>query len=262
MENIYNAIKNDIRSNINVASSILGHVTDWKSSQFIILSDIISDFLSNSQILKDERKISLGTTIAPITLQRFFENEYNIKTHNDLRFLKTLDKLCIFLGKYDLNAYIHDQVIEGKKTEVQKELTLRLFEKNLIFDYCKWNFDSFTYLPVVNTENIEDFVIVNAPLHTRTKLSMEEKKNKNLSLTTKNNRSNYEIFEVEKISEDDELIVIKTREFWNLLFMDDKENKFVINHLNTQFYFLRKFEKKWKIYDNFNPDYGKILKIN
>ena len=103
MKLIYNAIKKDIRKHPNVVSSILGIVPEWKRSQYIILSEIISKHLATSEKLVGIRKTELGSTISHITLQRFFENDYQEKTHNDLRFLKTLDKICIFLDKNDLN---------------------------------------------------------------------------------------------------------------------------------------------------------------
>jgi hypothetical protein len=50
--------------------------------------------------------LSFQTVFSYITLQRFFDNSYKASALNDLRFIKTLYKLCIFLGHYDLNEYI------------------------------------------------------------------------------------------------------------------------------------------------------------
>lgn len=262
LENIYNAIKNDIRSHPNVTLSILGQVRDWKRSQFVILSDIISEYLSTCELLTHERKLNLGTSIAPITLQRFFENEYQIKTHNDLRFIKTLDKLCLFLGKYDLNNYIHDRVRQVEEIGNDSELKIEAIEKDLIVNYCKSQFDALMALPKIEFNKIANFVYVKSPLAERIRTALEKKSKKNLVIVTENTRSNYEIFGMTKISDDGKLKVVKTQEFWNLLFMDGDQNKYIANHLNTQFYFIKKFEEEWKIWDNFNPDYGQILKIN
>ena len=261
LENIYNAIKNDIKSHPNISLSLLGQVPEWKRSQFVILSDIISDDLATSSLLTHERKINLGSTISPITLQRFFENDYQVKTHNDLRFIKTLDKICVFLGKFDLNAYIHDRVHELSKTPPKSELEMHLFEKDLIFNYCKAHFDAFHDLPSINVNKICEYVFKDSPFCERIRISMEDKRKNNLSFVTENNRSNYEIFEMIKISDDSDLKVIKTQEFWNLLFTDGEDNEFIVNHLNTQFYFLKKLNEEWKIWDNYNPDHQKILKI-
>ena len=70
------------------------------------MAEIVSQELSHSKFLQGERKFELGNTISYITLQRFFDNSYKTSALNDLRFIKTLDKLCIFLGHYDLNEYI------------------------------------------------------------------------------------------------------------------------------------------------------------
>ena len=237
-------------------------VSEWKRSQFVILAEIISNYLSNSPLMTKTLKQSLGNTISAITMQRFFENNYNIKTHNDLRFIKTLDKLCIFLGKSDLNTYIKESVHHKNEINISKNLNLDVIEKNLILNYCQWHFEAFRNLPNFNITKIENFVIKNSPFQARIKISMETKSKKKLTFITENNSSNYEIFHVEKISDDADLKVIKTQEFWNLIFMDQKKNKYIINHLNTQFYFLKKEEKEWRIWDNVNPEQDRILKIN
>jgi len=80
----------------NYPELILGNSNPWKRSHYIILSEIIKEDLSKREELQNERKFELGTSISHITLQRFFESDYHYKKHSDLRFLKTLDKICIF----------------------------------------------------------------------------------------------------------------------------------------------------------------------
>lgn len=237
-------------------------VPDWKRSQFVILSDIISEHLSKSNLLTETRKLNLGTTISPITLQRFFENEYQIKTHNDLRFIKTLDKICIFLGKFDLNTYIHESLYESNDIASIDMTEGCFFEKELVLEYCKSQFEALTDLPLIKLEKFSHVLCRESPLEERIRLYFEEKIKNNLVFITANNRSNYEIFEVKKISDGPELKVIETQEFWNLVFKDNKENNYVVHHLNTQFYFIKKIDDEWKIWDNYNPDHDKILKIN
>ena len=260
MENIYNAIKKDIKSHPDVTSSILGLVPEWKRSQFIILSEIISAYLSTCPLLTHERKLNLGVTISAITLQRFFETDYHVKTHNDLRFIKTLDKICLFLGKIDLNNYIHDRVHKIDEIETDA-LHVNHIEKSLILNFCKSQFEALIDLPKISINRISRFVYLESPLTERIRVAMEEKRKNNLVIVTENNRSNYEVFGMTKISDDGKLKVIKTQEFWNLLFIDGDQNTYIANHLNTQFYFIKRFGEEWKIWDNFNPDYGQILKI-
>lgn len=262
MKNIYNSIKKDIKSNSEITNSILGKVPIWKRSQFVILADLISDNLSKSDLLDTDRKLNLGSTLSPITLQRFFENEYNVKTHNDLRFIKTLDKLCIFIGKRDLNHYIQENYRKENGLEKSIESDYTFEEKELIINFCASQYEAFIDLPHLQMEKLCMFVFPDSPLCARIKLFVEDQKIKNLKFVTENNSSNYEIFEIVKISDDEDLKVIKTQEFWNLLFVDQNDQHYVINHLNTQFYFLKKIGNNWMIWDNFNPDYGKILKKN
>ncbi|WP_278352735.1 hypothetical protein [Chryseobacterium gleum] len=106
MKTIYNSIREEVIKHSKVRNSVLGNVNEWKRSHYIILSEIIKEELSGAEELKGGKKFEIGNTISHVTLQRFFENDYQDKTHSDLRFLKTLDKICIFLGYKDLNDYI------------------------------------------------------------------------------------------------------------------------------------------------------------
>ncbi|QOW10478.1 hypothetical protein Q73A0000_08920 [Kaistella flava (ex Peng et al. 2021)] len=260
MEKIYNSIKEDIKNHPEVKSSLLGMVGEWKRSQFVILAEIISKNLQQS--LTDDRRLSLGTTISAITLQRFYENEYQIKTHNDLRFIKTLDKLCIFLGKTNLNDYIHQNFQQEDILKPTKEINNHLSDKELITKFCEFQFEALNYLPSVNLEKLSTTLCKDSPLLQRTAQYLEEKSKNNLTFVNDNNRSNYEIFQITMVSDDSELKVLKTKEFWNLVFKDDQENSYIVHHLNTQFYFIKNLDDQWKIWDNFNPDYNNILKIN
>ena len=259
MEKIYNAIKDDIRNHADVKLSILGRVPKWRRSQFVILADIISDHLSVSPLLTDDRKLSLGTSISPITLQRFFENEYQIKTHNDLRFIKTLDKICMFLGQADLNNYIKQKFQEKVPVE---PLKIDFFEKELVFNFCQSQFDALKDSPSISFDKITQYIYKDSPLYERIRVFIKDQKKNNLLFITENNGSNFEIFEVEKICDEPNLKVIKTKEFWNLVFKNNDDQHYIVNHLNTQFYFIKKRDHYWEIWDNYNPDCGKILKIN
>ena len=262
MENIYNRIKEDIKNHPDLKSSLLGMVSDWKRSQFVILADIISDNLAQSLGSTDARRLSLGTTISPITLQRFFENDYQIKMHNDLRFIKTLDKICIFLGKNDLNDYIHHNFQQENTLKPDHDPNNNLSDKELVSKFCEFQFEALKHLPIINLDKLSTLVGKDSPILERTALYLKNKKENNLVFVNENNRSNYEIYQITTVSEDSELKVIKTKEFWNLVFKDDQDNNFVVHHINTQFYFIRNFDDHWKIWDNYNPDHANFAKIN
>lgn len=193
-------------------------------------------------------------SISHITLQRFFESDYDYKTHNDLRFLKTLDKICIFLGFKNLNAFVQNAKENNlyNETLFSKELTTDIVHK-----YCQTNFEFFKHFPAQKMEIFTDLIFSDAPFIERIKNYSGELCTKNLKLQTKNNRSNYEIFDIDVISEDSEKIVIKTQEFWNLVFVvENAEEEYLVNELNTQIYFIKKINNLWKIWDNYNPNSG------
>ena len=176
-----------------------------------------------------------------------------------MRFLKTLDKICIFLDKNDLNDYI--QKSYDVEAAIQPPDNLQS-EKELILNFCQSQFNSLKNLPVLDTREIMQFVFENSPLYERIQTFIAEQSKKSLTFVTENNRSNFEIFQFNLISDQPELKVIETQEFWNLLLINQKNEKHIINRLNTQSYFIKKINNEWKIWDNYNPDYGKILKIN
>lgn len=258
MENIYNSIKSALKKHPAVSQSVLGKVPVWKRSQYVILAGIINDDLADSPYLTEARKLEIGSAISPVTLQRFFENDYQAKTHNDLRFLKTLDKLCIFLGNKDLNTYIKENFGQTT-TSIEDDI---FFERNLIYDFNRSQFEALKDCPNIKLDVISQYIDETSPLYARIEVFIADHIKNNLTFLSQNNRSNYEIFKVEKIADEPELKVVKTQEFWNLVFLNKEQEHLIIHHLNTQFYFIRKQSNGWKIWDNYNPDFGKILKIN
>ncbi len=256
MKTIYNSIKDDVVRHQKIQDSVLGKVTEWKRSHYMILSEIIRDELAVSEALKDGKRFELGNTISHITLQRFFSNNYQDKTHNDLRFLKTLDKICIFLGFKDLNSYI--QHIKENE-EHDKEADIELFSSDIIYKYGAAAFDLYKNFPALQLDVFKDLVFDKSPLLERVSQFSRELSERKFKLVTKNNRSNFEIFDVNILTDEPDKKILETHEFWNLLFKvgDTGEENFV-NQLNTQVYFIRKIDNVWKIWDNYNPDAGRL----
>lgn len=255
MEAIYNSIKENIRQHPKIASSILGNVDLWKRSHYVILSEIIKDELAVSEALKGDRKFELGNTISHITLQRFFESEYQDKTHNDLRFLKTLDKICIFLGYSDLNSYISS----FKNTPEKSANGAQDFTAEIIHNYCRAEFECLKKMPEIDFSLLLQYVFENSPLYHRITTFIKEHRDKNLKLITENNRSNFEIFDVTVVEDEENSKALKTQEFWNLFF-ENSEGKidYFVNRLNQQMYFIKKIDGVWKIWDNYNPNAGEM----
>ena len=57
------------------------------------------------------------------------------------------DRICLFLGKEDLNNYIQDRFHGTEEIETDDDLTVDAEEKDLILDYCKAYFDALIDLP-------------------------------------------------------------------------------------------------------------------
>ncbi|MBL7881403.1 MAG: hypothetical protein JNN23_16340, partial [Chryseobacterium gambrini] len=159
MKTIYNSIREEVIKHPKVKNSVLGNVQEWKRSHYIILSEIIKDELSEAEELKGGKKFEIGNTISHVTLQRFFENDYQDKTHNDLRFLKTLDKICIFLGYKDLNAYI--QFVKEKRQGNEENNNQKFFQ--MVYDYCATVFEFYKQFPDHKTELFKDLVFNESP---------------------------------------------------------------------------------------------------
>ena len=253
MKSIYNLIKEEIVNHPKVLNSVLGSISVWKRSNFIILAEIITEELQNADELQGDKKIELGASISHITLQRFFESDYDEKTHNDLRFIRTLDKICIFLGFKDLNSY----VLFVRKNRSPYNTTSSEFDTDIIYRYCNANFEFFKGFPKRNMELFKELIFEDSPFYGRIDEFSKELCEKGLRLVTDNNRSNFEVFDIQIVADADDRKVLKTQEFWNLLFVMDTtgEEKFV-HELNSQTYFIRKNNHQWKIWDNHNPNAG------
>lgn len=234
----------------------MGNVNQWKRSHYIILSEIIKDELSDAEELKGGKKFEIGNTISHVTLQRFFENDYQDKTHNDLRFLKTLDKICIFLGYKDLNDYIQSMGPKNHGKEMGEGFE---FLTKMVYDYCATVFEFYKNFPDHKTDIFKDLVFDGSPFLERASQFSRELCERDFQLVTKNNRSNYEVFDIHLVTDEPDKKILETQEFWNLLFKVGKtgEEHFV-NQLNTQIYFIRKIDNTWKIWDNYNPDAGRL----
>lgn len=252
-------LKEEIRQQPIIQNSILGNSNPWKRSHYVILSEIIKEDLSKREELQNERKFELGTSISHITLQRFFESDYHYKTHNDLRFLKTLDKICIFLGFKDLNAF----VLSVKENNVYNESELRKeFTSDIVYRYCHTNFEFFKYFPELRLEIFKELIFPEAPFIERIKNYSTKLCDNGLKLFTHNNRSNFEIFDLDVISEEADKMVIKTQEFWNLVFVvEETGEEYIVNELNTQIYFIKNIDQKWMIWDNYNPNSGLLNNV-
>lgn len=166
MKSIYNLIKEEVRRHPIIKNSILATSINWKRSHYIILAELISEELSEKEELRNEKRFELGTSISHITLQRFFESDYDYKTHNDLRFIKTLDKICIFLGFKNLNSFVKS--VRGKNSYDESKLG-KEFATDIVYKFCQKNFEFFKFFPDLRFDLFDDLIFRNSPFIERIK---------------------------------------------------------------------------------------------
>lgn len=257
MKTIIEEIKQSIRQHERIKKSPLNAITHWKQTQYIQLSDIISEEISKSPFIKGDRIYELGTSISYITLKRFFENSYRETAINDLRFLKTLHKLCIFLGYYDLNEFI----IECHQLEPinTSEEQFNLF-KNIIQNFCLNEFECIKNLPIVDISSLLPFAFKDCNLIKRTEAYLKDYNKSGYTFDHDYKQAKFELLDCKLISDNDELKVLKTHELWDMILKTETNNTFFYKVINYQTYFIKKENNQWKIWDNYNPKFNKIVK--
>jgi len=269
MEEIIEKLKQEIVNHDSIKNSSLFGSFQWKRAQYILLSDIIYENLSKSEFMQGSKKNDLGVSISSTTLQRIFTNKYNDKANTDLRFLKTLDKLAIFLGYPNLNNFLLQQS-QNEKTEIKNEtaetvseildsnLTIGFFTE-IITNACREYFENLKRLPIVEMGRISEHVFEESSLYKRVFDLHVKYAELNYHLNCENNRSNYEVYGFKLRSINEDTAVISAKEFWNLELADGNgENRYAINEFTSQMYFFRKLNGVWKIWDNHNPGYNTL----
>lgn len=255
MKPIIDQLKECIRSHPAVLNSSIGKMRIWKRTQFIVLSEIITEALSKSELLKDEK----ASSISSMTLQRLFDESYMKKVTPDLRFLKTLDKLAIFLGHPSLNSFLAFQNGTDQKKESLDEILPCPFEK-LIKEYCQEELNCLQQLPEINLGNLSSYIFEESPLHKRILDTLTKFSNLSLSIEKSENQSFFKIFDCKLISVDEDLMILSAKESWNLEWKngeDDTLNRY--NKINRQTYFIKHQGDQWKIWDNYNPDSSSLI---
>lgn len=259
MKLIIDQLKECIRSHPAVTNSSIGKSQQWKRTQCIILSQIITDALSRSEFLQGPRRKELGDSISAMTLQRIFTDSYTIKENPDLRFMKTLDKLAIFLGYPSLNHFLlKDQPGTSKKAAKETKSAEAVFE-SLIQNYCQEEFKCLQRLPEIDLCAISDYVFADSPLIKRISDSLVKYSDMDFSVNCHMNRSNYEVYGFKTVTVTEDLAVMTAKEFWNIEWKDCGGSTSAYNKINKQTYFIKKRNGKWKIWDNHNPDYNGLL---
>ncbi|MEO8516994.1 MAG: hypothetical protein ABI426_09620 [Flavobacterium sp.] len=275
MEEIIKKLKQEIINHNRIKNSSLLSSFQWKRAQYIVLSDIISESLSKSEFMQGSKKNELGVTISSSTLQRIFTNDYIDRKSNDLRFLKTLDKLAIFLGYPNLNNFLLHQFKNEKKQfeeeqlkDIQEVQNIEGIDVNISFfteiiiNSCKEEFENMKKLPVFEMGKFSEYAFEESPVYKRISDLHLKFSELNLRMDCESNRSNFENygFKLRNITEDTALIA--TKEFWNIHWTYSNGKTYhTYNTANNQLYFFRKIDGLWKIWDNHNPGYDSLATV-
>jgi hypothetical protein len=132
----------------------------------------------------------------------------------------------------------------------------------MVYDYCATVFEFYKQFPDHKTELFKDLVFNESPFLERASHFSKELCDRDFHLVTKNNRSNYEVFDIHIVTDEPDKKILESQEFWNLLFkVGATGEEHFVNQLNTQIYFIRKIDNVWKIWDNYNPDAGRLNNV-
>lgn len=257
MKAIIAEIKSEIKNHKSIRNSALNDVSPWKRAQYMLLASIISKELSHSKHLEGERKFELGTTLSYITLQRFFEDNYSSSAINDLRFVKTLHKLCIFLGYYDLNEYIisSSSINSLKKDEEYAKTFCKIIE-----NLCLAEFDVLREMPNKNLEDLYPFSPKESPTIKRIRNYVEKYQKAKYYFDRDYNEAKFELVSCDLIADEPDLKVLKTMEHWDFILKNNEGKTFYYKVFNGQTYYLKKDKDGvWKIWDNYNPNLQRIM---
>jgi len=256
MIDVIENLKQEINNHEKIKNSVLGKTHKWRNNHFEILSSIINEELSKKIDQNNENFFTLGNTISHITLKRIFEGQVNDSAHNDLRFLKTLEKIAIFLNYQNLNHFISEL---QKSPRTVFDITEKEFQdyKKLIKTCCECEFSNMKNIPDIDMSLFRDVLIENSPYQNRIEMYLNKIKETGSKMVVE--ISNFEIYNYKLVSIDEEMMVISSQEFWNLVFEKNGEHIPFHRKGEQNYYLKRDSQDTWKIWDNYNPDYKDMI---
>ncbi|MCH4829119.1 hypothetical protein [Flavobacterium columnare] len=253
-----------------ITNSFLNNTKSWKRAHYIYLSEIIEFELKKTNLINEKKKIEIGTTISATTLKRIFEIDKNKVYTDDIRFIKTLDKLALFLGFQSLDDFIKKRTNpnfinseNANKNIIKIDAKNSISEStlyNIIKDFCHIELDSIKRIPNFKMEEFYNVLDIQSPILKRITRNLNELSKQGYVYHKENNHSNYEIFNFKTIDIEEKTAIISTNEYWNLTLTNrNGTNTQIVNFSNEQVYFIKKINNTWKIWDNFNPYSDKII---
>lgn len=253
-----NQVIDDILLKINnhddVKNSVLSKTEKWKNSHYETLSQIINHNLTSKIEVNSELFFTLGNSVSAITLKRLYKKEIKPSAHTDLRFRKTLDKLCVFLDYEDLNDFISRRTFP--KEDSPDEQNLLNYLKKVVLELCSIEFEALKDLSITDEKAFNKVLVSNTPYIEKVKAYRQNLFN--LKCHFLEDLSNYEVYNYKIISKEDDLIILETEEFWNINFKIPT-GIYPYHKRAKQTYYFKYDGEHLKIWDNYNPDIGEVL---
>lgn len=225
----------------------------WTKSCYDLLSRIISDRISAT--LPDDVIRQMGSTISYKTLKTIFDGKYVLKYPLDPRALNTLNKLAIFIGCTDWNAFaasIRQEQASAVAASTPEEQISTTLEEALVE-----SFKAIHCMSLNGTVQLKQYLQEASPAFNRIAELIHYNKAKGLSISNKYNPSNYELLECEIDSLSAEKAMVSTKEFWLLCWWDHNQEKYkrrLKKVCVNQYILKRSQDMQWRITNTITED--------
>lgn len=258
MEEVIEDLLVEINNHEKIKNSVLGKISEWRNNHYDILSQIINDALSIQIVQNTDTFFALGNSVSSITLKRLYNNQIKPSAYTDLRFNKTLDKLCIFLGYIDLNHFISENKPDKSQKTVEQIDNSDLMKqlKEIVEELCRIEFIALRNLEDTTLSEFDKVLMKNTPFIKRIKVYRANLSK--IGAVFLEDQSSYQVYNYKIISVEEDNIVLETEEFWNINFKIPT-GVFPYHKRAHQLYYFKYQEGKIKIWDNYNPDIGEVI---
>jgi len=180
-------------------------------------------------------------------IERFeeVENQAPKKKKNSSK-VKTLSLsiaglMIILLGSLYSNSFL-----------MEKSVCLEI--EDVVKRAISTEFEAYNSVPNTDTslESLKEYFIEDQAAYKRIKRVLHNEKIRKWILTNENNSSSAELLDFECNYIDNDLASINTKEHWNIQWYDTKINEYayLYDTINTQTYYLKKVDDKWKVIIN------------
>ncbi len=247
----YKKLKKMLMKQVASVLKISDPASSWPRNYYERAAESINDTLATSYIISEEEKERLGTRISHSTLERILKYGYEIPSPIDKRRLNTLNKLSVYLGEKDWDAF---------KLSNTGNSPGSIFKK-LVSDALEAEFEAYKFLSLEAIEKLKQFYDPDSPGINRIINVVDNTTAKNWTLCNPYNPSYYEVIDINIISIDEDEVKLMTNECWYLKWCSTEDNEVqkIYNEHNFQLYILRKTNSGWKIDVNHYPIKPELL---